>query len=160
MWPLYNRAHHDLNDDITPGVRFALEGIREIHRQCKPRYVWPIANNIPTATLILDARGTVNGEWGSEFLGGLLILGSIKEYFMVPVTSWGISEKMGQGKVRINEAETVNVLVALCTWRRYLRCLRVNVWVDSSTTQGAITNGYSKSSVLTKMAGEVWLILS
>ena len=76
---------------------------------------------------------------------------------MVPVTAWGIDAWLGTAQHRINEAETVNVLVALCTWSHYVRNCRVNVWVDSSTTKGVLTNGYSKSAVLTKIAGEVWL---
>ena len=65
---------------------------------------------------------------------------------------------MGHSDSRSNEAETVNVLVALCTWYKLLRGCQVNVWVDSSTTKGVITNGYSNSEVLTQMSGEVWLI--
>ena len=119
--------------------------------------MWQLANCCLTATLILDARGTVNQEWGSEYLGAFLICGNIKEYYMVPVSAWGIDDWLGNGQVRINESETINVLVALCTWKQHLRGCRVNVWVDSSTTKGVITNGYSKSKVLTKMSGEIWL---
>ena len=76
---------------------------------------------------------------------------------MVPVSAWGIGEWLGTSDHRINESETVNVLVALCTWGRYLSGCKVNVWVDSSTTKGVISNGYSKSPTLTKIAGEVWM---
>lgn len=69
LWPLYNRAHKGDGDHLTEALLFGLQGIREIHKQCKPRCVWPVAE-CPTMTIILDARGTVNGEWGSEFLSG------------------------------------------------------------------------------------------
>ena len=123
MWPLYNRAHKHDSDDmaVTPALLFALTGIRLLHQQCKPRLIWQLANCCPTATLILDARGTINKQWGSEYLGAFLVCGSIKEYYMVPVSAWGIEDWLGKGQVRINESETINVLVALCTWRHHLR---------------------------------------
>ena len=65
---------------------------------------------------------------------------------------------MGTGESRINEAETVNVLLALRTWQRLLRNALVNIWVDSSTTKGVVTNGYSSSKVLTAMSAEVWYL--
>ena len=73
---------------------------------------------------------------------------------MVSVKQWGIDRWLGTGQTRINEAEAVNMLVALCTWSGLIQ---LNAWVDSSAAKGAITNGYSKSRTLTKIAGEIWL---
>jgi hypothetical protein len=65
---------------------------------------------------------------------------------------------MGDGECRLNAAETVFALVALCTWYKTLQGCCINVWVDSSTTRGVITNGYSKTKVLAHVSAEIWLI--
>ena len=80
----------------------------------------------------------------------------VKEYYMAPVSHFGISEWMSDQEHRINEAETVNVLLALTIWRHYFQQCDVNVWVDSATTKGVIANGYSRSKALTAMSAQVW----
>ena len=39
-----------------------------------------------------------------------------------------------------------------------LLILFIKSLVDSSAAKGAITNGFSRSKTLTKMAGEIWLV--
>ena len=75
MWPLYNKAHGNgpKSDGLTQAERFALRGLRALHKQAKPRCVRSIASPTHEVTLILDACGSKDGLWGSECLGALLL---------------------------------------------------------------------------------------
>ena len=87
----------------------------------------------------------------------MLIIGEVREYYMIPVKTHGIDDWLDDSMHRINQAETVNLLVALSTWSNELRGALINVWVDSAVAKGCISNGYSPSRVLARMCGEIWL---
>ena len=79
------------------------------------------------ATLVLDARGNIHGTWGSEYLGAFLMVGEVREYYMIRIGEHGIDNWLDQSMHRIDQAETVNVLVALSTWADELRGTLINV---------------------------------
>ena len=130
-----------------------------LYEQSSPRIIWRKSSlrARAMATLVLDARGNLQGKWGSEYLGAMLIIGDLREYYMIPVKTHGIDNWLDDSMHPINQAETVNLLVALSTWSNELRGALINVWVDSAVAKGCISNGYSPSKVLTRMTGEIWL---
>ena len=156
LWPLYERSRRPGLRHMTPHLAWCCQGLRCLYQQRTPRYIPHLGASGPRAEVYTDARGTVAGEWGSEYLGGLLHFEGIFEYYMSPVDLVGAEHLDPHGFHRINQCEGLAALVALSTWAQRLRGSWVTLYIDNQAAEVTLAKGYSRSLLMAKMSASFW----
>ena len=116
----------------------------------------PFNVSSPRGVMYVDARGTVDGVWGSEFLGALVHSDNLLQYFMAAVSEVCAEHLDPSGYQRINQCEAAAALVALSTWGAELAGHWVTLYTDNRAAEGALAKGYSRSRLLANISAAFW----
>ena len=156
LWPIYERSHNHLTTAVTPHLEWCLRGLRSLYGHRSSRMLYGIRVEALRAEIHTDARGTTGGQWGTEYLGGVVQTSERLEYFMAPVDRVCQHYVDPCGLQRINQCEGAAALVALCTWGPMLAGYWVTLYIDNAAAEGAIAKGYSRSLFLARIASACW----